>query len=270
MAKIVPPRIRAKNFVVYYGYGPLPEVGTFALAVLEPRGWKPNDLAALKERGTKLVGYVSSMEADARMRLEANLDDRDLLRLDGSVWENPEFQTVVVDPRSRRWRSYVIEQVRGLRAAGWDGVFVDGVGTMEDLRAEALRPWLVPALAELMGMMHRELDGRWLIQNNGVWLMLPLVGEWLDGLCWEGTKLVEELAQPWGQALLERLIDLSSRSGVLTLLLSEVAPDAADAEHEIASLTELAREYGFLSYAAPGNYAGAIRLPSGRIVPGIR
>ena len=105
------------------------------------------------------------------------------------------------------------------------------------------------------------------VMNNGLWLLLPLVASYLDGICWEGTLSEEELAAPWAQMTLDTLLQYSNTLGLVPMLLSLVAP-SADSDRQLEYLKALARKFGFLHYAAPFDYAQGVRTPAGDIVRG--
>ncbi len=86
MPSVKAPRIRARTYTVYYGYGPLQGIDQYDLAILEPAGWRSADVAQLKTRGTKVLAYVGAMEAAPHIVEKLRLQSRDLLRVEGRPW----------------------------------------------------------------------------------------------------------------------------------------------------------------------------------------
>ncbi|MBE3591008.1 MAG: endo alpha-1,4 polygalactosaminidase [Firmicutes bacterium] len=257
-------RLPVRTFCVYYGHGPLPGIETFELAVLEPAGWTRRQLAELKARGTVPLAYVSVLEAPGWLRPRLGLEAGDLLEIQGKPWHKPEFDTWVIDPRSTRWRRHLQEHIGQLWEDGWEGLFLDTLGDVEDARAEPLSHWLVPQAADLVRMCRQLAGERFLAMNNGLWLLLPLVAPAIDAVAWEGFP--SSAAEPWVQAGLERLLDTATRWGVQPMLLG-TAPAGAAADSLAEQLRATAARYGFAWYVAPGSYTAGVRLPDGRVRP---
>lgn len=267
MGPAAPRLVGVRNFVVYYGYGPLPGLQAFDLALLEPAGWRADDLADLATGGVRTLAYLSGMEASETLMRAAGLRSVDLLHVDGRPWFKPEFETWVVDPRSVRWQAFLRARVTELVAAGWSGVFVDTVGAIEDERLTGRGGALLPAVAEVVELVRTGLGDRLLVQNSGLSLLLPLVAPLLDGVCWEGYPSPLERPAPWLTQIAESLTGLTGAHGLAVLLLRSV-DEGAGANEQVAALADLARRRGFLAYTAPGAYTTGVRLPDGRIVAG--
>lgn len=265
MASPKTPRLPIRTYVVYYGFGPVPGLERYDLAVLEPAGWRPSDLQALKSQGVKILAYLSVLEVPEWLWPQTPLTSKDLLHLNGQIWRYPSSQNLVVDPRSFSWRRYLEQKLRELRAAGWDGVFVDTAGDVEDPTLGPMAGWLLPSTADLMRLCRSIFHDGLVVQNNGLWLLAPLVTHLLDGVCWEGPLETEDLRQPWSQALLESLVTAGSSRGIQTLLLTHIPP-GANAETRLEKFWSLVRRYSFIGYAAPCDYASGIRTVDGAVI----
>lgn len=260
-------RLDARSLAVYYGYGPFEALERVDLAVLEPAGWKLPDLARLRQKGVRAIAYLSVLEATPWVYREARLSELDTVHLNGRPWRREMWDTVVVDPRSAAWRAYLEGCLERLYRDGWEGVFLDGLGDVEDPAGESLASWLVPAAADLVRFIRRQSGERFVIQNNGLWMVLPLVTDYIDAIAWEGTLTAQVLAQPWALATQERLIWAQNLSGVQPILIADI-PDSPDAPLEIRELQDICDRLAFLLYAAPFDYAQGIRTPEGRVVRG--
>lgn len=256
-------------FVVYYGRGPLPGVDCFPLAILEPRGWSTADLADLRTRGVATLAYCSGLEASEEIYREAGLGTADVLRCQGQPWHKAQWGTWVVDPRSARWRAFVLARVTALMRAGWQGVFVDTLGDIEDVAVAEHRAWLAPAAAELVYKIRTTLGGARLVQNHGLHLLFPLVAQHLDGICWEAPPLSAFGHSDWADQTLERVLTVGWRNDMMVLLLDR-APSDAFGETVAAALSGFAARHGCIAYTAPDDYHLGIRLPDGRVEPAPR
>ena len=261
------PRLRGRTFVVYYGYGPLPEISSYDIAILEPAGWRREDVQALRGQGVRCIAYLSAMEATRATLNRVGVAERQLLRAGEGPWRREQFDTYVVDPRARPWREHVLREASRLVAEGWDGVFLDNLGDVEDQLVQDRSGWLLPAAADLVRGVRQAVGDRLLLQNNGIFLLLPLVAQLIDGVCWEGSFDPDETTGPWLRMVLEQIAKVVRQEGITPMLLSEI-PDDAAAAPRLRVLDELSRRYGFLAYAAPLDYARGVRTVDGRVALG--
>lgn len=260
----VTPRLRVSRPVIYYGYGPVRELSAFDLAVLEPAGWSGVDLAGLRGQGVSTLAYLSLLEARPEVVQAAHLTPSDFLTVSGKPWYREEFETFVVDPRSAAWRRYIEVRLHQIVAAGWDGVFLDGVGDVEDELVQSSSGWLVPATADLIRRVKAKVGRRHVMQNNGLWLVLPLAGPYLDGVCWEGDVADVDFKEPWAQATVEMLTRQGNAYGLSLWLVATIVPSSP--RERLEAFSALGRRLGCLTYAAPCDYAHGIRLPDGQVV----
>ncbi len=261
------PRLRGRTFVVYYGYGPLQEIAGYDIAILEPAGWRAEDVQALGGRGVKRIAYLSALEATRATLARVGVPRQQLLHVGGEPWFRAPFDTYVVDPRSRPWRAHVVAQARRLVAEGWDGVFLDSLGDVEDQVVQDRAGWLLPAAADLVKEVRGAIGDRLILQNNGIFLLLPLVAQLIDGICWEGSFEPDAAGGAWVRMILEQIAQVVREEGITPMLLSEIGEDV-DADRSLQTLRGMAERYGFLSYAAPCDYAQGIRALDGTRVTG--
>lgn len=261
------PRLRGRTFVVYYGYGPLSELEAYDIAILEPAGWRAEDMQVLGRRGVQRIAYLSALEATRETLTRLGVPAQQLLHVEGEPWLRRSFGTYVVDPRSRLWRAHVVAQARRLVEEGWDGIFLDSLGDVEDQMVQDRSGWLLPAAANLVGEVRAAIGDHLLLQNNGIFLLLPLVASLIDGICWEGSFEPEATGGAWLRMVLEQIANVVHQEGITPMLLSEIG-DSAPAAASLQILDGMAERYGFLSYAAPLDYAQGIRTLDGRVVLG--
>ncbi|PSR22633.1 MAG: hypothetical protein C7B45_06160 [Sulfobacillus acidophilus] len=259
-------RLIGRTFVVYYGHGPLAGLEEFDLAVLEPKGWSTPALRALQAHSVTTLAYVSVLEVPPWLQSALMLTREDLVAINGEPWVKEPYGNVVARPESQVWRRYLIQQLETLYRGGWDGLFLDTLGDVEDEALAEQRGALVPGTADLVRLVRAHFPDRPIVVNNGMWRVVPLIVNYIDGVCWEGPLTPEVLGQPWAQALLEFLGRLAQERGWTNLMLTQIAGTSLKATQNLLRFGDDADRYGFLAYAAPGNYVDRIRLPDGRIV----
>lgn len=258
-----------RSYVVYYGKGPVPGLNNFDIAILEPKGWTTPHLRALQAERVSVLAYVSILEVPDWRVPDAGLGEDDFVRIAGRPWVKEPFGNRLARPDSARWRTYLERHVDGLYRSGWDGLFLDTLGDVEDEYLLANAGWLVPATADLVRVIARSFPERPIIANNGLWRIVPLIADYIHGVCWEGELTPEILKQPWAQAMIDFLGKNAQQRQWVNLMLTHVGGSSLAAAQQLLRFTEDADRYGFLSYAAPGDYAEGIRLRDGRVV-GVR
>jgi hypothetical protein len=254
-----------RDFVVYYGRGPLPGIDQYDVAVLEPRGWSAHHLADLRRAGVTALAYQTVLEVPQWEVAAAGLTPSDFLQVGGAPWYRPEYDTYVVDPQSARWRRYVEGRVRDLAQAGWDGLFLDGLGDLEDERVAVRLGVLLPSAVSLVAAVRAAAPRATLVMNNAIWSVLPWVAGQLDGVCWEVDEPPAAVDSPHIGEALDRLAAAAVQSGVGRWLLTVVPWDAPDAARRVAAFTSFATSMGFAAYVAPCDYAQGIRTLDGRL-----
>lgn len=255
-----------RSFVVYYGRGPLAGLETYDIAVLEPEGWTTPHHRRLQQEGVTTLAYLSLLEVPPWRAADANLADGDFVILNGDRFVKRPFDNWIADPRSRVWQQWITNSVQSLYRQGWDGLFIDTLGDVEDEELRALQGWLIPAAAELVHRVRRVFPDRPIVVNNGLWRMVPVIAPLIDGVCWEGDLTPEQLKEPWAQAILEFLGRGAQERGWTNMMLTHIPGTSFSSTQRLFKFSEDADRYGFLSYATPANYAEAIRLIDGRIV----
>jgi len=258
-------RLTVQSFVVYYGYGPMDGIVGYDVAVLEPRGWKAPDVARVRAQGTRTLAYLSMLEAMDWEAPSLALRPEDYLRVDGRPWRRPEFGTTVVDPRSPRWQAHLARRVQVLYEAGWDGVFLDGLGDVEDPIVASETGWLLPAVVGLVRLVRERMGMRPVVMNNGVWLVLPWVAPYIDGVCWEIGRTPDRADETHVALALDQMAQQAVQRGMARFLLTSVPPAAPKAAEELRKFHKFADTQGFVAYAAPGEYAAAVRTRSGSV-----
>ncbi len=257
--------LSGRSYVVYYGRGPLAGLESYDIAVLEPDGWSTPSLRQLQAKSVVTLAYLSALEVPQWREASAKLRNSDFVIVDGERWIKEPFGNWLARPDSPVWRAYLRAQVETLYRTGWDGLFLDTMGDVEDEGLLARAPWLLPAVADLVRTIRSIFPNRPIMVNNGLWRVVPLIADYIDGVCWEGDLTPEVLREPWAQAIIDFLGTAAQRRGWVNWMLTHIAGDSLACSQKLLRFTEDADRYGFLSYAAPGNYADSIRLRDGRV-----
>lgn len=255
-----------RSYAVYYGKGPVAGLETYDIAILEPQGWTTPHLRQLQKEQVSALAYISVLEVPDWRIPETGLKDQDFVTIDGAPWRKEPFGNRVARPDSPVWRGYLARHLDALYRAGWDGLFLDTLGDVEDEVLLARAEWLLPATADLVRHIARAFPDRPIVANNGLWRVVPLIADYIHGVCWEGDLTPEVLKQPWAQAMIDFLGRAAQQRHWVNLMLGHIPGTSLSSAQKLLRFSEDADRYGFLPYAAPGNYADGIRLRDGRVV----
>ncbi len=253
---------RARNFVVYYGTADIRVLAGFDLAIVEPAAHEAADIERARASGVLVCAYLSALEIGDSLDSRRRAQPGDYLLVRGERVRKQGSPGWVMDPRSAHWNRAVVEMAEErVLGAGYDGVFLDTVGDVEDpdLPPE-LAAELVPASAHMIGAVRRRLSDAVIIQNWGLGVLYRLTAPYLDAICWEGFPLSWP-CDPWSVSTLDHLSGLSRSCGLRILLLSQIDPADITAPSAVERARQMQLEAlrrRFLYYAAPGSYTAGV------------
>jgi len=251
----------ARNFAVFYGSGNAERLARFDLAVVEPLGQQANNVRELQCNGALVLAYISILEAGPHMAAYGKLQTSDFLHVRGRMVMNEAFGTRIVDIRSPRWRSLLMEQAgRLLEDEGYDGLFLDTIGDAEDPRfPESVQDMMIEECESLLQEIKRRYPDRLLVQNNGLERLCERTSPLIDGICWENPPFDKPESDEWAAGVTERLRRLERDAGIRVLLLLE-RPESLGPKR-LRKARELVKSDRFLLYQADRHYTGEIGEP---------
>ncbi|MCL6560162.1 MAG: endo alpha-1,4 polygalactosaminidase [Firmicutes bacterium] len=245
-----------KNYVLYYGPGREDELSIFDLVIVES-GWHNKDsLKRIKQRNSLILAYMSALEVIPGSALEKRASACDYLRINGKNAINEEYGNFIMDPRSSNWRKIITEDANKLVREGYDGIFLDTLGIVEDKRLSgALSQELLLSTAHLVGRIRRHLPDAIIVQNSGMGNLYELTARTVNGFCWENPSLP---FSTWSYNKAGVLKEIQDKYGtrIMILLQSEEPPDVALKNFQ--SVYSLASQCNFLVYISPGDYTSGI------------
>lgn len=243
-----PSRLKPFNsYAVYYGQAGEEILSRFDLAIVDPGGRSPAGVQRLKERGAAALAYVSALEVPRRPDTGP---PGNVLIHNGRPASNEEFNNWVLDPRLPPTRRRFLDLAERALALGFDGIFVDTIGDVEDHRfPPELSGELLPAAAWLVAETARQHPNCVLVQNWGLFGLLPLTVHHLDGVCWEDFPFRQIGPLPSLHPGIRRLNSLQNRTSLRVLALNQGITDPSDRLRAV----ETAERCGFIWYGT-SNY----------------
>lgn len=244
---------KASSFTVFYGFGREEELRAFDIAVIEPAGHQPDQIALLRNSGTLVIAYVSFMEVRPEDPYVPLLEERDWLRIGNRPVYNEAYGNRLADLRSGRWAGLLHERLgRLLLQEGYDGVFIDTIGDVEwPSIPSSVKQEQIKAAVDLIKGVKSAFPGHLLIQNNGITELILRTAPWIDAICWENPLFMEPHLS-WSRNVANRLIGLNGKKGPLrTLLLYEAG---AGAQRSMPVAMRYARAHGWLVSQSAQHY----------------
>ncbi len=248
-----------RTFAVYYGTGGEDVLSTYDLAIVAAPGRDRERIAAIREKGTLILAYLSVLEAplgepdDVRRPGEALVQEApaNVLTGPGGPVVNRQWRTWVLDPRHERTRDRFLGQAEDLLDRGYDGLFLDTMADLEDL-PEAVAAGGLTGQATIVEAARLVAEaaasfGCAMVQNRGFRLLLPLTMPYLDGLCWESFPYRRIGLFPRRNRTIRSLQGAEGAAGLRVLALNEWS-ETKVAQQEERSASRAARRCGFPWY----------------------
>ena len=246
--------LSAKNYALYYGYGQVGMLSHFDLIIVEPKGHTRLEFKELREKKKVIFTYLSLLEVHPTEPIFQELSEDDFLYVNGQPLRNEAFGTYLVNLKSQKWMSYLLETVQhhllGLEA---DGLFLDTIGDIEcpTIPYSVKRKQLYAAI-NFLHVLKMLYPSHLIIQNNGLETVCLETAPYIDGICWENPPLSLHGSKEWADLIVQRLTFLKNEFQLKVFLLLEETVEKERKSYTSAQV--VAEENGFLLYNAPKDY----------------
>lgn len=155
-----------KHWICYYGdkdlSGPLSKVD---LVVLDAETKVP--LAALKEKGVHVLGYLSIGEVNIKQPYYKDLQETTFQIKPNPVWDGAYY----VDIRSEYWQNYLLDKrVPQLLEKGFDGLFLDTLDSIVELAQEDQVKYvgMTAAMVSFLAKLQERYPQLYTMANRGI------------------------------------------------------------------------------------------------------
>jgi hypothetical protein len=129
-----------------------------------------------------------------------------------------------------------------------DGLFLDTIGNLEDFRIPINTKYtFIETAVELLETIKIDFNHPFLIQNNGLGLLLNYTKHCIDGICWENVGFRHGVAGKFNRVIVKKLRDLQKETGMKVFLLTEES-------RQTRKLQRFSEQNHFLYYNAPKDY----------------
>lgn len=246
---------KTQNFALYYGRGKAEILSRYDIAIVEPAGQSAEDIKRMRDSGTLVLAYLSVMEIADYAEEFRLLKKDDFLHINGTILRNEEYDTYMLDLRSLRWRQLLYQKVSKLSVLGYDGLFLDTIGDIENPAiSSTIRDELIMAAVDILTEIKTNFSEQILVQNSGIEKLCLFTAGILDGICWENPPFGLKTNKSWIGKMLDRLEKMQQELNLKVLILIE-----EDSEINRISEAKKAQKRGFLFYQALKGYVEGIR-----------
>lgn len=193
-----------KDFIIYYGnldVKTIERLSKYDVVIIEPRNANKNQILSLKEKGTKVYGYLSVVEQNENNLEFVSLKDDWFYKVNGDAVRNDQWESWYMDLSSDGYRRFLIEQVYlHITDKNLDGVFIDTVGDVEEFSfSENEKTAMINGYIELLKSMKTNYEEVSIIQNWGFNIAKEYSRDYIDGIMWEGFNFTLLIEDEWSK-----------------------------------------------------------------------
>lgn len=223
------PLDNAKSYKVYYdapSAAKIKKMQQYDVMIIEPVFYSAAQIKQIQQNGTKVYGYINTMEADNwNTDLMGQLVESDFFHRNGQRIHYAEWDSYLTDITSKHYQAVLMKEVeKQIVQKGLDGVFLDTVGNIDNEHAdqpvvlEQQRVGMTNFLKSLK-TKHASLS---LIQNWGFGTLKYHTYPYVDGIMWENFNYSTVANDQWSKDRMTDLQKLNQSQDIKTLTISSV------------------------------------------------
>jgi uncharacterized protein (TIGR01370 family) len=225
------------SYATYYGKDAksIADLSLFDLAIVQPQLSKAQ-LENLHKAGTRVIAYLSIGELDPKSPLVKKVPAAWILG------ENKIWGSKYIDASQEGWQKLMLEQQAKLIKAGYDGVFLDTLDTVD------LFPQIRAGLVGIVEKMRKAYPEHLIVQNRG-FALLNQTSELIDAVMFENFSSWYNFDKKQYESLSGDPSSVMSyhERGLVVLCMDYANPDQTDL---ITRDFTRAKQFGFIPYVA--------------------
>lgn len=129
------------------------------IIVIEPDDYTDAEIKAIKEKGYKLLAYLSAGTIETERPWWKSYSKCKLKRL--TDWPKEYF----ADVRKAEWRDFIVSRAKALKNRGFDGWWIDNIDVYSEYKSKAM----FTAVADVLQGV-KKLDGYVMVNGGSEWL----------------------------------------------------------------------------------------------------
>lgn len=241
-----------KNYKIFYD-APTPKIlekmKNYSMVIIEPVYYTKQQIDTIKSSGTKVFGYINSMEADNwNTGLTKYLQPGDYYYNNSQKFYLPEWDAYLMNMSSSHYRSVLIDQIKlHIQDKGMDGIFFDTAGDIDDYFCDDAKQLKVQrdGFISLLQQVKSQFPEKSIIQNWGIDTLTAASAPYVDGIMWENFNQPIVAKDAWAQEKIKELTALQKKKNFTVLTVS-------NSQHSKSEW--YANTLGFIHYSAKKDY----------------
>lgn len=238
------PLNRISNYKIYYGEANdeiTEKLGNYDLVIVEPHEFTKEKIAAIQDKDTITLGYISIMELEKwNAGFVKKVKESDYYYNKNEKMYIEKWDTYIMDISKPHYRQIILEEIQEeILTKGFDGIFLDTAGDIDDYflkKPKELRK-LRNGYVTLLKEIKRQDNELILLQNWGFDTYKNASNPYIDGLLWEGFSKNRNQHDKWSQSWIKYF---KEEEGKGNLAVFTVSPDDAGKYYS--------EKIGFVSY----------------------
>ncbi|UOY92221.1 endo alpha-1,4 polygalactosaminidase [Ectobacillus sp. JY-23] len=249
-ASLVNPLKGAKTYKIFYNAPNkrmLSQLATYDFVIIEPYHYNATKIQQLQAKGTKVYGYISTMEAASwNQELMKRFAAKDFFYRGGKKVHYAEWDSYLMDITSVHYRGILMEEIKKhIVEKGFDGIFLDTVGDIDNEHTGSVLLQQRQGMKTFLQGIQKKYPNLSLIQNWGFATLKSTTAPYVDAIMWEGFHYKSVARDEWSLNRIRDLHALRKQYEIEVLTVSS-------AEKEKSTL--LAKQNGFIHFHTNRGY----------------
>lgn len=224
------PLMDVNSYSIFYGHvndTKVEQLGKNDMAIIEPHEITKERVAALKDKGTVTLGYISIMELQTwDEEFVAKVQESDYLHVNGERVYVEDWDTYLMDITNEHYQQLLLDEINEeIVEKQFDGIILDTVGDIDDFfyKKDDIAIPLREGYVQLLQKIKNEHNDLLLLQNWGFTTLKTSSKEYIDGILWEGFDKKRLETNEWGQNWITYFKNLKEQENIAVFT---VTPDA--------------------------------------------
>ncbi|TCP59677.1 endo-alpha-1,4-polygalactosaminidase (GH114 family) [Tumebacillus sp. BK434] len=210
------------SYTIFYGEpkpAVLQKLTAYELVVIEPRLWTKAQVDTLKQKGVKVLGYLSVLEQYKDSDLLKQATNGDYLTIKGKRDFRSDWESWSMDINSAHYRQLLLEDYRSqVLAKGLNGVFLDTMGNADDgIWPSDVSNRQREGAVQFVASLRADFPAQTIVQNWGLTALKDRTAPYIDGILWEDFDPQVVSKDQWSQNRMKELSALKQKHGLTVL-----------------------------------------------------
>jgi len=214
------------SFVVYYSRiteETVKHLATYDLAIIEPKATNDTYNSFLKDQGTEIYGYISTLQVETTDDYKVSrMTNEDYLMVDGQRVYIEKYDDYLGDIRRSSFRQVLLDTIdERIVKKGYDGVFLDTVDFTEYFNDADLNHDLQVGFIDFLAELKARFPDLKVFQNRGFKSYKLGGAAYLDYILYEDFRSEKFISNDYYSNLAKEINSLASQHRVKVAALSQ-------------------------------------------------